>query len=154
MAAADLFVMPSVRDRAGNIDGLPNVILEAMALARPVVATRVAGIPLAVIHGHNGLLVPEKDPEALARALVEALSQPERLHAWGQASRALIEERLNWPVLAARYEQVFGQLPGLREPGQSECVTSSSTPWTKTHCSLRSCAGCACWMAFSSAGTR
>lgn len=110
MGACDLFVMPSVRDRSGNIDGLPNVILEAMALGRPVIATAVAGIPLAVLGGHNGLLVPERDPKALAAALLEALSDPERLAQWGRNSRALIAERLNWPVVAARYETVFQRL--------------------------------------------
>jgi glycosyltransferase involved in cell wall biosynthesis len=110
MGACDLFVMPSVRDRSGNIDGLPNVILEAMALGRPVIATAVAGIPLAVLEGYNGLLVPERDPQALAATLLEALSDPERLARWGRNSRALIVERLNWPVVAARYETVFQRL--------------------------------------------
>lgn len=115
MGSCDLFVMPSVRDRAGNIDGLPNVILEAMALGRPVVATAVAGIPLAVIPDHNGLLVPERDPVALAAALGEALSDGERLARWGRNSRALIEDRLNWPAVAARYEAVFAKLLADRE---------------------------------------
>ena len=47
--SADLFVLPAVHDRAGNVDGLPNVILEAMASGLPVVASQISGIPLAVV---------------------------------------------------------------------------------------------------------
>lgn len=107
MAACDLFVMPSVRDRAGNIDGLPNVILEAMAAGRPVVATNVAGIPLAVRPGTSGWLVPEKDPPAIAAALLEALADDALRARLGAGARRLVEEELNWPAVAARYETVF-----------------------------------------------
>jgi glycosyltransferase involved in cell wall biosynthesis len=110
MNACDTFVMPSIRDSAGNIDGLPNVILEAMAAAKPVVATNVAGIPLAVRPELNGLLVPEKDAKALGTALLEAASDPERLLHWGRASRALVESELNWGAVADRYESVFEEL--------------------------------------------
>ncbi|HEX9668901.1 MAG TPA: glycosyltransferase, partial [Thermoanaerobaculia bacterium] len=57
--AADLFVLPAVHDARGNVDGLPNVILEAMASGLPVVASGISGIPLAVEDGRTGLLVPE-----------------------------------------------------------------------------------------------
>jgi predicted glycosyltransferase/glycosyltransferase involved in cell wall biosynthesis len=68
-AAADLVVVPSVVDRNGDRDGLPNVVLEAMASMRPVVASDVAGLGSAVIDGETGLLVPPGDPTALAAAL-------------------------------------------------------------------------------------
>ena len=107
MAASDIFVMPSIKDRVGNIDGLPNVILEAMALHKPVIASNVAGIPLAVGDGKNGRLVAQKDPQALAEALIDAAADRDRLHNWGLESRRRIEEELNWGVIADRYEQVF-----------------------------------------------
>jgi glycosyltransferase involved in cell wall biosynthesis len=68
-AAADLVVVPSVIDREGDRDGLPNVVLEAMASMRPVVASDVASLGSAVIDGETGLLVPPRDPIALAYAL-------------------------------------------------------------------------------------
>ena len=59
LAAADIVVVPSVRDRSGNVDGLPNVVLEALASATPVVATPAGGIGSVVRDGVTGLLVPE-----------------------------------------------------------------------------------------------
>ena len=109
MEAGDLFVMPSVHDRAGNVDGLPNVILEAMAARKAVVASDVAGIPLAVRHGVSGLLAAPKNVQALCDALREALSDPARCATWGQAGRDQVEHDLNWPAVAARYEEVFRQ---------------------------------------------
>jgi glycosyltransferase involved in cell wall biosynthesis len=107
MAAGDLFTMPSVHDPAGNVDGLPNVILEAMAARRPVVASNVAGIPLAVRDGESGVLARPRDPVDLARALLAALAPDAPRKAWGEAGRALVEEELNWPAIAARYETVY-----------------------------------------------
>jgi hypothetical protein len=67
--AADIIAVPSVVDRAGNVDGLPNTLLEALGAGRAVVASRVAGIPDVVEDGVTGLLVPPQDPGALADAL-------------------------------------------------------------------------------------
>ncbi|HLF55768.1 MAG TPA: glycosyltransferase, partial [Thermoanaerobaculia bacterium] len=74
--AADLFVLPAVHDRKGNVDGLPNVILEAMASGLAVVASGVSGIPLAVEEGRTGRLVPEGDSAALAAALAGLAAAP------------------------------------------------------------------------------
>jgi glycosyltransferase involved in cell wall biosynthesis len=68
-AAADVVVVPSRVDRHGDRDGLPNVVLEAMASARPVVASDVAAVATAVGDGDTGLLIPPDDPEPLAAAL-------------------------------------------------------------------------------------
>ena len=75
--AADLFVLPAVHDRKRNVDGLPNVILEAMATALPVVASRISGIPLAVEHERTGLLVDEGDGPGLAAAISRLIAAPE-----------------------------------------------------------------------------
>jgi len=126
MAACDIFLMPSVRDAAGNIDGLPNVILEAMAAGKPVIASRVAGIPLAVVDGENGRLVPEKDSGAIAAAVLEAAADPRRLAAWGRDSRRRIEEELNWPRIAARYEALLRRV--LEERHRGGAGRSSASP--------------------------
>lgn len=83
----DIFVLPSVTE------GLPLTILEAMATARPVVATTVGGIPEVIQEGKNGLLVAPRDPEALAVALAGLLAERERAARMGAAGKSLVQER-------------------------------------------------------------
>jgi len=70
---ADVFIMPSIVVNSGNRDGLPTVILEALLHRVPVVATDVAGIGEVIEPGETGLLVPPKDPQALANAVMQLL---------------------------------------------------------------------------------
>lgn len=105
--AADLFVLPAVHDAAGNVDGLPNVILEAMASGLPVVASAISGIPLAVADGATGLLVPEGDVAALAAALAALAGDPGRRAALGAAGRARAVAELTWDAVAARYRDAY-----------------------------------------------
>ncbi len=105
--AADLFVLPAVHDGKGNVDGLPNVILEAMASGLPVVASGISGIPLAVEDGRTGRLVPERDPEALLAALRELLADPGRRHGMGESGRRKAEAALTWDAVAARYREGY-----------------------------------------------
>ncbi|MBI2875302.1 MAG: glycosyltransferase [Candidatus Tectomicrobia bacterium] len=71
---AAAFVLPCVVGEDGDRDGLPTVLLEAMALGTPVISTRIAGIPEMIAHGQTGLLVEERDPVALAQAVEELLA--------------------------------------------------------------------------------
>ena len=105
--AADLFVLPAVHDTAGNVDGLPNVILEAMASGLPVVASLISGIPLAVADGETGRLVPEGDTGALGKALAELLRDAPRRRAMGEAGRSRAERELSWDAVAARYREAY-----------------------------------------------
>jgi glycosyltransferase involved in cell wall biosynthesis len=90
-ADAHAVIVPSVQDTTGDRDGLPNVVLEAMASGRPVVASDIAAIPSAVRDGYTGVLVPPADPTALARALEQlALDAPLRAR-MGAAARTLVE---------------------------------------------------------------
>ena len=107
VAAADLFVMPSIRDPGGNIDGLPIVVLEAMAAGRTVVATDVAGMPLAVADGETGRLVPEKDPAALAEAMNQILADDDLRRSMGEAARRRGEEELNWAAIARTHDGLY-----------------------------------------------
>jgi glycosyltransferase involved in cell wall biosynthesis len=105
--AADLFVLPAVHDGKGNVDGLPNVILEAMASGLPVVASGISGIPLAVADGRTGRLVPERDPQALLGALRELLADPARRRGMGEGGRRKAEAELTWDAVAARYREGY-----------------------------------------------
>jgi glycosyltransferase involved in cell wall biosynthesis len=97
-AAADLFVNPS------DVEGLPLVVLEALALARPVVATAVGGVPSVVIDGETGRLVPPGDPDALAAAMAQVLADPGTM---GAAGAALVTERFGAAGMVAAYEKLY-----------------------------------------------
>jgi glycosyltransferase involved in cell wall biosynthesis len=107
LMAADVTVVPSVRDDRGNVDGLPNFALEALASGTPVVATRAGGLPQAIDDGVNGLLVPERDPAALAAAIDALLKDPSRARALGQAAREKIVRQFGWARVAERFEAAY-----------------------------------------------
>src|SRR5438105_5647671 len=90
-AAADVAVVPSVRDDSGNVDGLPNTLLEALASATAVVTTAAGGIADAVEHGRTATIVPERDPKALADAIAALLRDPARRAGMASAGRAAAE---------------------------------------------------------------
>ncbi|MFQ5526801.1 MAG: glycosyltransferase [Thermoanaerobaculia bacterium] len=104
---SDIFVLPAVHDAKGNVDGLPNVILEAMASGLPVVASGISGIPQVVESGDNGLLVEERKPDQLRAALAELLSAPDRAREMGERSRARAEAELTWTAIAGRYRESY-----------------------------------------------
>jgi hypothetical protein len=89
---ADIFALASVTDAEGASDVFPTVIVEAMASARPVVSTRLAGIPELVIDGETGLLVSPADTAALTEALQKLLCDRELRVRYGCAGRARIEQ--------------------------------------------------------------
>jgi glycosyltransferase involved in cell wall biosynthesis len=113
LAAADIVTVPSVVDAAGNVDGLPNVLLESLAAGRAVVATRVAGIPDVVEDGVNGLLVPERDPAALADALGRLARDPEERTRLGAEARRCATESLGWDAAARAFENCYAQAAAL-----------------------------------------
>jgi glycosyltransferase involved in cell wall biosynthesis len=92
LRAADIFALASTIDAQGATDVFPTVILEAMASARPVVSTRLAGIPELVVHGKTGILVSPSDTSALASALEQLLRDPELRLRYGRAGRTRIEQ--------------------------------------------------------------
>ena len=94
-ARATLFVLPCVVAEDGDRDGIPNVILEAMAMRLPVVSTRHSGIPEVIEDHVNGLLVPPADDQALADALCELLEDSGRRRAIGERARYTVLERFD-----------------------------------------------------------
>jgi len=90
-AAADVVIVPSVEDRTGDRDGLPNVVLEAMACGRPVLATRMGAIASAVEHRRTGWLVPAGDPPALAHAIRVLQGSVELRERLGREARRRVE---------------------------------------------------------------
>jgi glycosyltransferase involved in cell wall biosynthesis len=113
-AAADIVSVPSVRDEAGNVDGLPNVALEGMAAGKPIVASNIAGFPDVITDGESGLLVPEKDADALAAAVTRLAGDAALRERLGAQGRVRVHETLNWENVARRFIRVYEQVTGGR----------------------------------------
>jgi len=111
-AMCDLFVVPSVIDERGNVDGLPNVLLEAMASGCAIVASRVAGIPAAVKDRLTGVLVPPGDVGALARALLSLLGDANQRMALGKSARERMAREYNWLDIARRVASIYEAVTG------------------------------------------
>jgi glycosyltransferase involved in cell wall biosynthesis len=109
---ATVVAVPSIRDDAGNVDGLPNVLLEAMASGSPLVASAVAGIPQAIRDGKDGVLVEERDPEALATAIVNLLGSPKRMEELGASARNRARQVFDWTRVGERFEKIFRSVAG------------------------------------------
>ena len=107
MASSAALVMPSRISGKGDRDGIPNVILEAMAVGRPVVATRVSGIPEAVQDGVTGILTPPDDPAALTDALERIIADRSTAARMGDAARKFAEEEFGLARSSARLAALF-----------------------------------------------
>lgn len=107
LSAADIVAIPSICDAAGNVDGLPNVLLEALASGRAVVASDIAGIPTVVKNGVNGLLVPSQSPEKLAEALCELLENSALRQKLADSARQTAAATLSWEKIGERVATVL-----------------------------------------------
>lgn len=113
MARAGVVVLPTLSE------GLPRVVLEAMAAGRPVVATAVGGIPEVVEDGVTGLLVPPGDVKGLSERLLRILSSPEEAEAMGGRARERVRAVFSPSAYVANYARVFERAEAtLAEPGE------------------------------------
>jgi colanic acid/amylovoran biosynthesis glycosyltransferase len=95
MKAALAICVPSVAAQTGDAEGLPNVVLEAMACAAPVIGSNIAGIAEAVEHDNTGFLIPPADPSAIATVARQLLGDPALRSRMGLAARAAATERFS-----------------------------------------------------------
>lgn len=105
LSAIDLLVLPALGG-----EGLPNVLLEGMACAKPVIATRVGGVPELVREGENGYLVPPEDVPALQKALIHALADRQRLRRMAEVARRIVEDEFSLRLQVSRFEEIFDRL--------------------------------------------
>jgi glycosyltransferase involved in cell wall biosynthesis len=105
----DVFVLPCVVTEDGDRDGIPNVLIEAMAAGMPVISTPVAGIPELITNGRTGILVPSKDAKSLAQAMYTLLVNKERAEAMAQNGRRHVIENFNIHHTAERLNFLFRQ---------------------------------------------
>ena len=107
LAAADVAVVPSVRDDAGNVDGLPNVVLEALASGTPLVTTPAGGIGTVVSHERTALIIPERDVTALSAAIRRLLDDPALGASIGSAARSVASGLFSWARTAEHFEEAY-----------------------------------------------
>ena len=103
----DMMVVPSVVHASGDRDGIPNVIMEALSHRLPVVATDVCGIPEVVRDGQTGLVVPQKDPAALARAIRAMTEDRTRALAMAEEGRTLVGSMFSPDTNATKLFNLF-----------------------------------------------
>ena len=96
-AGCDLFVLPAIVDSRGDTEGLGVVLVEAMSYKKPVIATNVGGIPDIVRHNETGILVEQRDPQALAQAIEAMLTDENRARELGRAGLDYVKEYFSWP---------------------------------------------------------
>ena len=107
LAAAEVIVVPSVRDAAGNVDGLPNVVMESLASGTALVTTAAGGIGAVVEDQQTALVVPEHDASAIAAAVRRLLADGALRAAIGARARSLAAERFGWEKTARQFEGAY-----------------------------------------------
>ena len=107
---ANVFTLPAIVDSKGDTEGLGVVLIEAMELGLPIVASNVGGIPDVVIDGVSGILVPEKDPKALASAYKRLAAEPELVKLLLAGSQKRIAECFTWDGIIERQIAVYNKV--------------------------------------------
>jgi glycosyltransferase involved in cell wall biosynthesis len=120
-ASFDIFVLPSY------FEAMPMVVLEAMAAGKPVIATRVGGVPGMINDQESGILTEPGDVKGFASALGQLLQQPEKARQFGQRGLELIQTRFSANVMARAYLDIYQKVLA------AEADRNSATPMTTAH---------------------
>lgn len=131
LAWADVVVMPSITLPNGKKEGIPVALMEALAVGLPAVASDLSGIPELIVDGETGLLVPEKDPQALADALLRLDRDPLLRRTLGKQGRTKVISEYDLTKNTARLKECFeqfGRSDGLTDPQQMAAASISGSP--------------------------
>jgi len=104
---SDVFVLPAITDRWGDTEGLGVVLLEAMSIGKPVVATNVGGITDIVKHNKTGYLVSEKNSLALAGVLVKVLGDNKLARRLGASGQRFVKESFSWEMIIEKTLNIY-----------------------------------------------
>jgi glycosyltransferase involved in cell wall biosynthesis len=126
--SCSIYVHPAIYDSRGDTEGLGVVLVEALSNRKPVVASKVGGIVDVIKHGETGLLVPEKDPEAIAKAVLRLLDNPDYAQQLGEQGCAYATDYFNWDRIIDRYEDIYRKC--VRSDGQRSLQPEDAQPAT------------------------
>ena len=112
---ANVFTLPAIVDHKGDTEGLGVVLIEAMELGLPIVASNVGGIPDVVVNGESGILVPEKDPVALANAFKRLEADPTLIQKLLAGARKRIDKCFTWDGIIERQVEVYKKVVDSRK---------------------------------------
>ena len=112
---ANVFTLPAIVDHKGDTEGLGVVLIEAMELGLPIVASNVGGIPDVVVDGESGILVPEKDPAALADAFKRLEADPTLIQKLLAGARNRIDKCFTWDGIIERQVEVYKKVVDSRK---------------------------------------
>lgn len=117
MGDADMFVLASVMDSRGDMDGIPVVLMESLALGVPSISTEISGIPELIKPFETGLLVPQKDSKSLADAIRLYLAENDLRKRLVPAGRRLVESEYNISKNTKKLSELFGSACSLQAKG-------------------------------------
>jgi glycosyltransferase involved in cell wall biosynthesis len=104
VAACDVVAQPSLNE------GMGRTVLEALVMGKPVIASRVGGLPDLIVHGRNGLLVPSASPSALAHAVCSLFLEPARLRRMSDAARRSVGRQFSAQAMVEAIDHLYGEL--------------------------------------------
>lgn len=110
--SASILLAPSVVSKDGDQEGIPVGLMEAMAVGLPVVSTYHSGIPELVEDNVSGLLIPERDVDALVDKMIYLVEHPEIWAEMGRAGRSVVEDRYNSDHLNDQLVKLYKELVG------------------------------------------
>jgi glycosyltransferase involved in cell wall biosynthesis len=128
--SCSIYVHPAIYDSRGDTEGLGVVLVEALSNRKSVVASKVGGIVDVIKDGETGLLVPEKDPEAIAKAVLRLLENPKYAEQLGEQGYAYAMDYFNWDRIIDRYEDIYRRC--VLSGGQRSLGSEDAQPVTTT----------------------
>ena len=123
---ADVMVLPSIRLESGKQEGIPVALMEGMAMGLPVIASRISGVPELVIDGVNGVLVPEKDAQALTSALIELYQDADYRRELGSRAREKVLTEFDLARTTASLYSLIKQDRGGSKPSRPIDATTTN----------------------------
>lgn len=129
----DIFLAPCVIHESGRRDGIPNTVIEAMSFGLPVIATNINALPEIVRDGETGLLIPQKDPAALAGAICRLMDNPEEARALGRRGAAFAAdmfspEKTETGLRLSSLKAFTGGIRNVRNSWNDRCISRRPAP--------------------------